>query len=75
MTVCMPALRMRYRDSSHLGKLSIVAPPQPQMPVIRHQTIRRNPYIGSLDGCAENFLKGTIVCGFFEQWQPTDPSV
>jgi hypothetical protein len=46
-----------------------------QMPVIRHQTIRRNPYIGSLDDFAENFLKGTIVCGFFEQRQPTDPSV
>jgi hypothetical protein len=47
---------MRYRDPSHhLGKLSIVARPQQQ--VIRHQTIRRNPYIGSLDGFAGIFSK------------------
>lgn len=62
MPMGMPALRMRHRNPSHhLRKLSIVTRPQEQMPVIRHQTICRNPYVGSLIGFAENVFKRGII--------------
>jgi hypothetical protein len=34
------------------------------MPVIRHQTICRNPYVASLVGFAENFFKGDVARSF-----------
>ena len=72
----MPALRLRHRDPSHhLRKLSVGARPQQQMLVIRNQTIRRNPYITSVVGFAENFFECRIVPGLVEQRQPTDSSV
>jgi len=45
------------------------------MPMIRHQTIRRDAYTSSLMDFGENFFKRQIIGGLIEQFQPTDTSV
>ena len=72
----MPTLRVRYRDPAHdFGELAIVPRPQKQMPVVRHQTVRRNPDARPLVSFVKNFFKGKIVAGLVEQPQATDTAV
>lgn len=72
----VPTLGVRYRDPTHdFGELAIVARPQKQMPVVRHQTVPGNPDARSLVSFVKNLFKVKIVAGLVEQPQATDTAV
>ena len=45
------------------------------MPVIRHQAIGHDAYMGSVMGLGQNFLKRRIVSGLVKQGEPSDATV
>ena len=76
VVVNMPALRMRDRDPpQYLGEFSIMSRPEEEMPMIRHQTIGRDPYPGLGMSFSQNLLERGIVSRLLKQGEPPNPTV
>lgn len=63
----MPALRMGDGDPpQHLGEFSILARPEQEVPVIRHQAVGGDANAGLSVGFSENRLERGVVRGLVE---------
>jgi hypothetical protein len=67
---------MRDRDPpQYLGEFSIMSRPEEEMPMIRHQTIGRDPYPGLGMSFSQNLLERGIVSRLLKQGEPPNPTV